>query len=1169
GALEFDASTFEIWGALLNGLMFLLIKKEEVLSPKKLYENLIKYDISIMWLTSSLFNHLLEADIKIFSVLRHLLVGGESLSTRHINKLRARFAHLNIINGYGPTENTTFSTTFRIDKEYEENIPIGKPIANSTAFIINNWHGIQPIGAIGELYVGGYGVARGYLNNPELTADKFKPLITQMEQMTQMKNKNNALGANFQHSALIIQHSNLYCTGDLVRWLEDGNIEFLGRIDRQVKIRGFRIEPGEIERHILVYKDIKEAVVIDNLVNEEKSLCAYIVNQKEKGIDISKLLQYLSNLMPDFMIPAYFITIDKLPLTANGKINRQALPKPEIKPLEQFISYRNKTEELLAEIWSNILGLEKEKIGIDDNFFSCGGHSLKAIQLSGKIHKHFDLKISITAIFNNPTIRALAEYIESKKTITTIRDFVPLEAIEKKTYYELSAGQQNIYLFQQMYPNSTAYHISSAIEPTGEANPAVLREIFKKMILRHESLRTSFIQVEGKPFQRVHDQVEFDLEILGDRDQKAGVTAFIRPFDLSRAPLLRVGLLKKQDGGTILLIDIHHIIADGTSVDILTREFETFQAGSQLPFPAIQYKDFCLWQDRICQREEMKTHERYWLELLKAPLPLLQLATDFPRFEEQNLDGDSIHYALGKELTQEIYEYLKETNATLYMLLLTVFNILLHRYTGQEDIIISSPFAGRDHDDLENVVGLLIGALPMRNFPREYKTFSQFLEEIKKSTLQAYENRWYPYEEILRKVDYPKHTGHTPISDISLLVQNTGIGNGSREQQFSRLAFYEELFPKNSKVDMTLIIEEKAGDIFLSLEYRAGLFKRESMERLVRHLVNVLQNGIADPGIYLSHIEMLTPHEKQQISGTFNSYYPLSHAQKRIYYMDKRYVGAPVANLGTVFRYAQVLDMNLLEIAINKVIEKNDALRLRIIESPFEKEPIQYVVPFERQAIEFIDFSRNGNDNERRVQECVNALSAAPFDTLNGPLYYFAMLKFNEKETGFYLKNHHIIADGWAVCTLLVNQIDQIYEELYSGKIGKESTYFSYLDYLTDEKKYLASKQVEIDKTYWYNLLLPLPSPVRLSDRENNDFNVKSGSSEFILPHILIQEIYAYIESTGKITSIFKLLFSVFSIYISRITGLDDFVIGSACHNRVDDRQKQTIGMFAGTIPIR
>ncbi|MCX6580883.1 MAG: amino acid adenylation domain-containing protein [Candidatus Aminicenantes bacterium] len=1158
----FDVSVCEMFRWVLAGARLCLLPPGGGMDPGLIVKTIARYSASTADFVPSVLNLILDQVDKHksynqLSSLRWLFTGVETVSLGLVKRFREilfRFNNTKLINAYGPTESTVDVTSFQCTEDYDT-VPIGKPMANVRVYIVDSYGNLQPPGIGGELCIAGKSLARGYLNNPELTSDKF-------------------YRSNWSYRSDI-----LYKTGDLCKWLPDGNIEFLGRIDNQVKIRGFRVEPGEIERRLLDHKDIKEAVVIDRLVNEEKCLCAYIAGQIEKTIDISELRQYLSRIMPDYMIPAYFTIMERLPLTANGKVDRKALPGPEIKPSEPFAASRDETEKLLAEIWSHTLGIEKEKIGIDDNFFAWGGHSLKAIQLAGKMHKHFDINIPVTAIFDTPTIRGLAKYIKSKSPAATaaVGDFEPLEALEKKEYYELSPGQQRIYMIQQMHPRSTAFHISSAIEPTGGAHPAKTREIFEKMIFRHESLRTSFIQVEGKPVQRILEptEVEFDIEYydLAAKDTDGKIHHFIRPFDLSRAPLLRVGLIKTRDEKPVLLVDIHHIIADGVSVDILTAEFQAFRAGRELPLPSVQYKDFCGWQSRLFTREEMKNHEMYWLQRLKGQLPLLHMPTDYPRSEEQDPEGDYVYYTLEKDLCRKVRRYLRETGATLYMLLLTVFNILLYRYTGQEDIIIGSPVACRDHADLERVVGLLIGALPMRNFPCEYKTFAGFLEEIKKNTLQAYEHRWYPYEEILRNVNYTNHAGRTPISDISLIVQNTDTGN--RAQPLTRLKSYEDLFPKISKVDMTLVVEEKGEDIFLSLEYRTGLFKRESMERCLEHFVNLLGNGIAEPTAYLSYIEMMSTGEKQQFTGVVEKCYPLSHAQGRIYYTEKRYHGTPVATLGFIVRYEETLDMELLETAINRVLEKNDGLRLRIVEFPFEKEPRQYVAPYEKQPIDLIDFSAIGKDSEALFGQWLQEKGAALLEFLNKNLFYFARLRFNGNETGetgetgYYLKIHHIISDGWTIHALLTAQIDHIYGELKAGRDAAGEPYPSYLHYLAEEREYLNSSQAEKDKEFWRGMLRPLPPAVRLSTRENDISNIKTGIRKFTLPPDLVEGIYTYTRSPETETSIYKLLFSAFSIYISRAAGLDDFVIGSASHNRIDDRRKQTIGMFAGTIPIR
>jgi amino acid adenylation domain-containing protein len=421
GALEFDASTFEIWGALLNGLTLHLINKEKLVIPLYLKEAIKKYVITTMWMTSPLFNQMLQEDIEIFSGLRNLLVGGDVLSPPRISRLRDYYPGLNVINGYGPTENTTFSTTFLIEKDYQESIPIGKPIANSTSYIVNESNHLQPIGTAGELWVGGEGVSRGYLNNPELTFEKF------INCKFQITNKKGLFKRDYMSH--MSHMSYIYKTGDLARWLADGNIEFLGRIDHQVKVRGYRIELGEIENQLLKHDEIKEAIVIIKDAREErgeqetggegKYLCAYMVSGKK--LDISTLREELSLHLPDYMIPSYFMQIDRMPLTANGKIDKKVLPAPEVKPGKDHTAPRNRLERQLVQLWSMILGIEPGVIGIDSNFFQLGGHSLKASIMMKKIHETFDVKVSLAEIFKTPTIKGIASLIDAYNRAANVK----------------------------------------------------------------------------------------------------------------------------------------------------------------------------------------------------------------------------------------------------------------------------------------------------------------------------------------------------------------------------------------------------------------------------------------------------------------------------------------------------------------------------------------------------------------------------------------------------------------------------------------------------------------------------------------------------------------------------------------------------------------------------
>ncbi len=400
GALDFDASTLEIWGPLLNGLQLHLVSKEAMLTPSRLKETVYKNAITTMWMTSPLFNQMVDEDSEIFKGLRNLIVGGDVLSPPHINRLKNRFPGLTVTNGYGPTENTTFSTTFPIDRQYKENIPIGKPIANSTAYIVDKYNHLAPVGISGELLVGGDGVARGYMNNPELTAEKFVRAI----------------------------NDRLYRTGDLVRWLPDGNIEFFGRIDKQVKIRGYRIELGEIEMQMLELDGIKQVCVIDfKRKSGEKYLCAYYVG--DQLLERSKARSFLSKRLPDYMIPSYFIPIETIPLTPNGKVDWRVLPSPEGSSGPEYIAPKTESEKMIAEIWKEVLGLEK--VGVEDNFFDVGGTSLDIVRLNSRLKEALKREIPVVDLFRFASVSSLAAYLSREENETGFPGNDRVEAVER------------------------------------------------------------------------------------------------------------------------------------------------------------------------------------------------------------------------------------------------------------------------------------------------------------------------------------------------------------------------------------------------------------------------------------------------------------------------------------------------------------------------------------------------------------------------------------------------------------------------------------------------------------------------------------------------------------------------------------------------------------------
>ncbi|MCU0287448.1 MAG: amino acid adenylation domain-containing protein, partial [Acidobacteria bacterium] len=878
GAPVFDAATFEIWGSLLNGGRLVLVHKELILNANRLAEILKDHYINTLWLSAPLFNRLMEENIGLFSPLCYLLVGGDKLSPVHINRVKRQFPLLNIINGYGPTENTTFSTTFKIDKEYNRHIPIGKPIANSTAYVVDKSGHLVPVGVSGELLVGGDGVSRGYLNNPELTIDRFKRnVISQWSFVNgKFQTDNNPLN-------LTNDQFHFYRTGDLARWLPDGNIEFLGRMDQQVKIRGFRIELGEIENRLLKHPGITEAVVLmQEETQGDKYLCAYVVSERE--YEIAELHEFLAGQLPDYMIPSYFIPLEKIPLTPNGKINREALPEPGWKIGKHYIAPRNELEKKLVELWSEILAQISTGIGIDDNFFQLGGHSLKATVLVSRIHKELNIIIPLAELFKNPTIRGLSEYIRIAR-----KDFYQsIMPVEKKEYYEMSSAQGRLYVLWQMDPLSLVYNMPQTIV-LNAVNKEKLAETFKRLIKRHESLRTSFIVVDERPVQRIvdEDKVEFEIEYHDLTADKGGehekhrehrdrlshqfIRSSIRPFDFSSAPLLRVGLLKVAKEKYILLVDIHHIISDGVSQGVLVKEFQSLYDGegrggplSALPQMRLQYKDYSEWQKSIAYRESLAQQEQYWLGHLSGELPVLNLPYDYSRPEKQSFAGNCLSFSLDCKETGAIKKLAANSGATLYMVLLGIFYLLLARLSGLEDIIIGSPVAGRSHADFQDIIGMFVNTLAIRNYPSGEKNVADFLQEVKTNALQAFENQDYPFETLVEKVAAARNVGRNPIFDVMFSLQNlTGPGN---DLESSDNTFQIDI----AKFDMTLSAVETLKEIVFSLEYCTRLFKQESIERFIGYFKNIVTAIIEKPAQPIKAVEILNEPEKHRLLVEFN-----------------------------------------------------------------------------------------------------------------------------------------------------------------------------------------------------------------------------------------------------------------------------------------------------------
>ncbi|WP_396278709.1 bacitracin non-ribosomal peptide synthetase BacC [Bacillus paralicheniformis] len=838
---SFDGSVFDIFGALLNGASLVLIEKETVLNTHELAEVIEKERVSVMFITTALFNTLADINIGCLAKLRKILFGGERASIPHVRKVLDHAGRDKLIHVYGPTESTVYATYYFINEidEKADTIPIGSPLANTSVLIMDEAGKLVPIGVPGELCIAGDGLSTGYLNREELTAEKFIP-----------------------HP--FIPGERLYKTGDLAKWLPDGNIEFIGRIDHQVKIRGFRIELGEIESRLEMHEDINETIVTVREDGENRPyICAYITAKREISLD--ELKGFLGEKLPDYMIPAYFVNMDKLPLTKNGKVDRKALPEPDrtMGAESEYEAPRNETEEKLAAIWRDILKVEKA--GINDHFFELGGHSLKAAAMAARIRKELKAEIPLGQIFKTPTIKGLGEYIRSTKDSVESS----IKKVEEKEYYRLSSAQKRLYILGQIEGSGLSYNIPFTMKVKGSFDIRRFENALQIVIQRHEALRTSFLMADGEPVQKVEKEVDFSIkssEIESLSIQEI-IKQFVRPFDLKKAPLFRTEVVKVDDEEHIILFDMHHIISDGASMGVLTKEICDLYGGKELEPLSLQYKDYSEWQRAFYQKDEMKRQKEYWLNIFKGEIPVLNMPTDYPRPQMHSVEGDRIGFAIDGELTKKLKRIAKNNGATMYMLLLAAYTVLLRTYSGQEDLIIGTPIQGRKHHELKHVIGMFVNTLAMRNHPKGDKTFAEFLQDVKETALKAYENQDYQFDDLVEQLDLERDMSRNPLFDTMFVLQNLE----KADAEIEGLTF--EPFESDihiSKFDLTLSAIEKDSKIEFDLEYCTKLFKRETVERMAAHFVRALEDISNRPDKRLDQIEAMSEDEKNTLLYRFN-----------------------------------------------------------------------------------------------------------------------------------------------------------------------------------------------------------------------------------------------------------------------------------------------------------
>ncbi|HZF07641.1 MAG TPA: amino acid adenylation domain-containing protein, partial [Thermoanaerobaculia bacterium] len=860
--ISFDAATFEIWGALLNGGAVVVIGKEVALSPSELALKLRAERITTLFLTTALFNQVAREEPSAFRPLRHLLFGGEAVDPGSVARVLAEGAPERLLHVYGPTESTTYATWYRVHEVAAgaTTVPIGEPLANTTGDVLDAWQGLSALGEVGELYLGGEGLAWGYLHRPELTAERFVP-----------------------HPWSGEAGERLYRTGDLVRRRFDGAIEFVGRVDHQVKIRGFRIELGEIEADLTALPGVADCVVLARRDQPgDARLVAYVVPTAGASLDESSLRAGLQHALPDYMLPSVFILLEALPLTPNGKLDRAALPAPGQGGREDgYVAPRDPVEGVLAGIWEEVLG--RERVSVEEDFFALGGHSLLATQVMSRVRGAFQVELPLRQLFEGPTIAQLACAVSAASAarqggVSAVAP--PIVPTPRDRDLQLSFAQQRLWFLDQLEPGNPAYNVPWAARLLTEIDALdvhLLRRIFAAVVRRHEALRTTFSSSNRGPVQTVQADLAVpvpvvSLEGLAEAAQpseirRLAVAEARRSFDLSRGPLLRLTLLRLSAREHVLLVTMHHIVSDGWSMGVLLREVMALYAASPLPELPIQYADFAVWQRAWLSGEVLEAQLSYWREQLAGASHLLELATDRPRPASPTHRAGLARLDLDRQVAAALAVFSRSEGVTLYMTLLAALGVLLGRSAHQEEVLVGSPIANRTHRDTEGLIGFFVNTLVLRVDLQAAPSGRELLGRVRQAALDAYAHQDLPFERLVEEVVPERNLGHSPLFQVMFALQNAPVERLS-VPGLTLLPLAPE--PGVAKFDLTLTFEETPAGLSGLAEYDAEIFDATSIERLLARFTPLLAATMDDPERPVGELPLLLSGEREQLVCEWN-----------------------------------------------------------------------------------------------------------------------------------------------------------------------------------------------------------------------------------------------------------------------------------------------------------
>ncbi|RBL90134.1 non-ribosomal peptide synthase/polyketide synthase [Chitinophaga flava] len=849
-----DLGNTVIFGSLLTGGALHLFSKDAINDPDIIHQYLRKHPVDCIKIVPSHWKALSSGDHLLLPG-KLLIFGGEALDAGVIESIRATGTGCVVVNHYGPTE-TTIGKLLHVVKDdyvYNKTVPIGRPFSNTSVYVVSPAGKLCPTGVPGELWIGGTGVAEGYLNNETLTQSKF-------------------IADPFQPDTT----ERLYRTGDLVKYLPDGNILFMGRIDDQVKIRGYRIEPGEIEAVLAACELISQAAVLVKADTAgDKRLVAYIVSEGELNKD--GVMEYIRKELPEYMHPSSLVVLDHFPLLANGKTDRKALPDPEATTVQtdKYEAPVTQTEIKLTAIWAALL--EVENVGLHDDFFVLGGHSLLAIRLISAIRKELTAEVVIGDVFDYPTVKTLAAHLDKSNVRTAAPAILHKE---RPARVPLSFSQERLWFIDQM-EGSVHYHVPTVLRLKGTLDKAALANALQTIVARHEILRTVMEQEDGQAFQRVKEAWDWKMDIIDGTPWKQDIVSLHAeidrlislPFDLQKDHMLRVHLIALSEEEYVLVVILHHIASDGWSTVILVEELIELYAAAledripQLKPMQIQYADYALWQRNYLSGDMLEQQLAYWKNKLSDVAPL-QLPTDYIRPAVQSTRGARSWFTLDKQLTDQIHTLSRQEGVTLFMTMLAAFKVLLSRYSGQDDICVGTPVAGRTQQETEGLIGFFINTIALRADLSNNPAFTTFLQQIKETTLGAFAHQEVPFEKIVDAVVKDRDVSRTPLFQSVFVLQNVPP---VPELRLGNIQFTHEEIPyTKTKVDLNFTLEETASGMVGCVEYCVDLFKETTIQRMIQHFEQLLRSIIAAPAVSVGTIPMLNAAEEKELLYDFN-----------------------------------------------------------------------------------------------------------------------------------------------------------------------------------------------------------------------------------------------------------------------------------------------------------